>query len=220
LAEFLTTASISSRLEEILRTARHRVVLISPFLQLSTTLTERLRDCDRRRVEIVVVYGKEELRSDQEMPFADLRHLSLHFLPNLHAKCYCNESLMVIGSMNIYQFSERTNREMGVLLRAAEDAQAFADALEELKSILNAARVARLGKSRAWPAMGSCIRCGSTIRFSPDRPLCLPCYDTWAMFRNRDYPERRCHGCGRDAETSMSRPLCTRCRDESTRSWL
>jgi len=40
--------------------------------------------------------------------------------------------------MNMYEFSEKTNREMGVLINRVADAKVFEDALREIQSIVRA----------------------------------------------------------------------------------
>jgi hypothetical protein len=153
----------------------------------------------------------------------------LYFLPNLHAKCYFNEDRMVITSMNMYEFSEKHNREMGVLLEAREPA--YAEALLEVDSIIAAAEARSVefgthsrstyrptdhfperGSSRSHRrGSGVCIRCKMSIPLNPWRPMCGPCYDVWSAYQNPDYSEQWCHLCGRPEETSINRPLCRTC---------
>src|SRR5438552_576068 len=141
MAEFLTTHGTAFQIENVIAGAKTRLTLVSPFLKLSKTLTERLKDAARRGVKITIVFGKEELEREQGHTLAALADAHLYFLPNLHAKCYFNEDRMVITSMNMYEFSEKHNREMGVLLEAGEPG--YADAVREVDSII-AASEARL----------------------------------------------------------------------------
>jgi hypothetical protein len=229
MAEFLTTHGTAFQIENVIAGARKRLTLVSPFLKLSKTLTERLQDAARRNVRITIVFGKEELEHDQELLLAGLAGARLYFLPNLHAKCYFNEDRMVITSMNMYEFSEKHNREMGVLLAAGE--AAYADALREVDSII-AASEARSTASAGTHSRrtghptepfqgvsshshrrghGACIRCQASIPRNPWRPLCGACYEVWSTYQNADYQEQWCHFCGRPTETSVNRPLCWSC---------
>jgi len=139
MAEFLTTKGTSYYLEDIIRNAKNELVLISPFLQISKTLLERLKDADRQNVKIILIYGKDELKPDEKSKLQQLANVSLYFSKDLHAKCYYNEESMVITSMNMYEFSENTNREMGVLIRAKDDEKVYNEAVKEAKSILDSA---------------------------------------------------------------------------------
>ena len=162
-----------------------------------------------------------------------LSHLSLHFLENLHAKCYFNEQSMVIASMNLYEYSEKNNREMGLLLERGADRAAFEDALQEAKSITDAAKLIyepksvyathRLEGRYAHSSVhhpprnarilevGHCIRCGETIQLNPGAPLCGGCYAVWAEYGNYEYSENFCHVCGQQKDTSRRKPVCRTC---------
>ena len=61
----------------------------------------------------------------------------LYYYHNLHAKCYFNDSEMVITSMNMYEFSEKNNREMGIYINKSNDNSTFLDAFQETKSIID-----------------------------------------------------------------------------------
>ena len=231
MSEFLTTQGVAFQLETIVTGARTRLVLVSPYLQLSQTLYERLRDADGRGVKITLIYGKgTSLDRSHRSALAELDHLSAYFLENLHAKCYFNEARMVITSMNLYEFSEKTNREMGVLLTS--DEPAYREAVAEVKSIVAAsesvqvrsagygragatARSVAAVRERRRPSArddrGYCIRCARAIPYEPEIPYCDRCADMWSQFENASYPEQVCHSCGTAARTTMDRPLCWSC---------
>lgn len=138
MAEFLTTHATAANIENIILNARQKLVLVSPYLQLSRAFFDRLKDSDERGVKIVLVYGKHQLKPNERNQLEKLKNLSLFFCENLHAKCYFNEDNMVITSMNMLEFSEKTNREMGVLAKRQDDAGIFKDAVREVQSIVRA----------------------------------------------------------------------------------
>jgi hypothetical protein len=232
MAEFLTTHGTAFQIENVIAGAKKRLTLVSPFLKLSKTLAERLQDASRRGVTITIVFGKEELDHEQELVLAGLAGARLYFLPNLHAKCYYNEDRMVITSMNMYEYSEKTNREMGVLLDATDPA--YASAVQEVSSIIAASEL-RYGsepgahshyqqqQEHAHHGSGSgggvCIRCKTSVPRNPYRPLCNTCYGVWSSYQaDADYQEQWCHICGRQDATSVNRPLCWRCYRRAART--
>lgn len=238
MAEFLTTHGTTARIEQIISKARERIVLISPYLHWSKILYERLVEADRRGIPIVFVYGDKALRSEQQTKLDQLDHLSLYFCPNLHAKCYFNEQQLIISSLNLYEYSERNNREMGVVFSRNE--AVYKEAVEEVQSILEASELqsgesatlvdrpaasaarqssAPFGDDRR-PANrfrgradtgGYCIRCRDRIPLSPESPLCDEDEYIWAVFGNWDYEEKYCHKCGAEVATCKARPLCDKC---------
>lgn len=138
MAEFLTTQGTSYHLERIIMNADTWLVLISPYLKLSRNFEERLRDADRRNVDMTIIYGKSEIGPDEKARLRQFKNLELRFCDNLHAKCYINEDSVVITSMNMYDFSEKKNREMGVLITAGNDIDVYREARREVESIVRA----------------------------------------------------------------------------------
>lgn len=238
MARFLTTLDTSSHIEKVILQSQRRVTLITPYLRLNQHLLKRLREADSAGLEIRLVYRKNDVPDEELAKLRELRRVKLYSLEHLHAKCYANEQHIIISSMNLYEFSEKNNWEMSVLL-SAEDADAFTAARAEIESIINAATLEQPAggfgaavraffsgpPSAATPApqkrpAGTCIRCGDGIRYQPRAPLCDDCYDSWAAWGNEDYPEKKCHRCAKPANVSKGRPLCPECfrQDPFTRA--
>lgn len=228
MAEFLTTNGTSYHIENIILNAKKTLVLVSPYLQISKTFYERLKDATNRNVTIKIVYGKDELKPNERNSLAELRGLELFYFENLHAKCYFNESEMVITSMNMYEFSEKNNREMGVYLTKERDANIFDKAVNETKSIVESSEIIQLTKAQRKfspatkeatnqnkfkkPSRGYCIRCEERIPYDTEKPFCYDCFLTWSQYENPDYEENVCHACGEyDEPTSTNLPLCPEC---------
>jgi len=221
--KFLTTLEASAKVEKIIREAKNELTIITPFLKLSNLFLERFRDAENRGVRIKLVYGKRELDSKEQNNLEQLNNLDLYFCESLHAKCYFNEEQMVITSLNLYDYSIKNNREMGVYIKREENEKLFNDALTEANSIIQSAISEKISVEKEIPVeneelnhkMGFCIRRHETISFNPDRPLCTSCYKVWVEFGDPDYPENYCHGCGKIASTSYRKPLCWKCYNNS-----
>lgn len=228
MADFLTTAGVSYHIENIIIEANKKLVLVSPFLQLSKTLYERLKDTSNRDITINIIFGKDQLKPNEKNSLAELKNIELFYFENLHAKCYFNETKMVITSMNMYEFSQKTNREMGVLIDKSIDRSIFDKAVAEVHSIIQSAEVIPLKKtdrskyinnrndeSRSAKRLNHirayCIRCENRIDYNPDKPFCSECFAIWISFGNPDYQENVCHRCGEYEATSMNKPQCYGC---------
>ena len=139
MAHFLTTAGTSHHLEEIIKNAQARLVLVSPYVRISPRLIDNLMRADKRGVKITLIYGKDKgkLKSEEKDRLHDLQNLSLYFKESLHAKCYYNEKQLIITSMNLYDFSQTTNHEMGVLVQKQkeEDRAIYDRAVKEVDFI-------------------------------------------------------------------------------------
>jgi phosphatidylserine/phosphatidylglycerophosphate/cardiolipin synthase-like enzyme len=114
MAEFLDTTAISYHLERLLKTAKRRIVLISPYLKLRPRVRELIEDAARLGVQVQIVYGKKE-RCDEVDRLKTINRVSVTFCKNVHAKCYLNEDFGMVTSLNLYDFSQANNQEMGIL---------------------------------------------------------------------------------------------------------
>jgi hypothetical protein len=199
MAKLLTTSGISHHIEEIIKDASKRVVLISPYLRLNEGVRRLIQAKARSAVEVHVLFGKEDLRPQEEAWLRSQPHVRLRFLRNLHAKCYFNESSAIVASMNLHQYSQQNNVEVGVLLSKSEDRVAFSDLIREAEQLLVAADA------------GACIRCGGTIPRDPMQPFCPRCLAVWQKYENSDYAERFCHICHDPSTTSKRKPVCFDC---------
>lgn len=211
MASFLITSQITSAIESIIIQAKKKLVIISPYIQISRTFAQRFQEAATRNVKITLIYGKNDLRESEVQILAGIHNLDIYFCENLHAKCYFNESTMVLTSMNLYNFSQVTNREMGLLIDHVIDKQVFEQAEAEAKSLQNCSE-RRMIYQEDEP--GFCIRCGKEIDHNPSKPLCSHCFNTWNEFQNQHYEENFCHTCGEPEKTSMAMPECDPCYRE------
>lgn len=136
MAKFLNTSATNYFLEELIKSAKDRLILISPFLRLNDRIKELLEDKNRLKIDVRVVYGKSELQPEEISWLTALSYLRTSFCKNLHAKCYMNEELCIITSLNLYEFSQVNNNEMGVLIRRSEDPELYKEAYEEAQRII------------------------------------------------------------------------------------
>lgn len=137
--KYLRTSGITAGVEELIREARERLYIISPYLKLSDNIRELLNDKEREKAEVRIIFGKQELNPTEMSFLQNLKYVRLYFSKNLHAKCYLNEKKMIISSMNLYEFSQQNNREMGILIERdiEADRPVYEDAWKDIESILN-----------------------------------------------------------------------------------
>jgi phosphatidylserine/phosphatidylglycerophosphate/cardiolipin synthase-like enzyme len=136
MAKFLNTSATNYYLEEMIKGAKDRLILISPFLRLNDRIKELLEDKNRLKIDVRVVYGKSELQPEEVKWLQALTYIRTSFCKNLHAKCYLNEEACIITSLNLYEFSQVNNNEMGIFMSRSEDASLYRDAYEEAQRII------------------------------------------------------------------------------------
>lgn len=144
MAKFLNTSATSYFLEELIKNAKDRLVLISPFLKLNDRIKELLEDKNRLKIDVRVVYGKNELQPEEINWLKELAYVRTSFCKNLHAKCYLNEEMCIISSLNLYEFSQINNNEMGVLINRSTDSELYRDAYDEAQRIIRVSDEVRI----------------------------------------------------------------------------
>ena len=233
--KFLSTTGISHQLEEIIRNAEERLWLISPFLKVTPRIKQLLEDVNRLRIDSRVIYGKNELQPEENNWLKSMTSIRTSFCKDLHAKCFMNESEALLTSMNLYEFSQINNYEMGILVSRKEDPELYEEIYQESRRILRASEeiqitVARVPHSEAGnrqtavrdrnatttpqaskPAVGFCIRCKADLAADPSKPYCERCYRSWNRYKNAEYEEKFCHLCGMEHAATLQKPVCRPC---------
>lgn len=231
MAEFLDTTAVSDRLSQLIKHAKDRIILISPYLKINDRLKEFLEDQNRMKIDIRVIYGKSELKPAEIKWLQTLDYVHTSFHKNLHAKCYMSESEAIITSMNLYEFSQVNNEEMGIHVSLDDDPDLYQTILDEAQRLIRNADEIKVSvmrvhtpppkttlKSGEKPVSlksGVCIRCGKSIPLDPTHPYCKDDYRIWKKFGNNDFKEKYCHICGKDHPATFSKPADFACYNDN-----
>jgi hypothetical protein len=144
MAKYLDTSHISSELMELLKEAKERIILVTYSIQVNSQIQERLRTKSKLGTlgEITLIFGNTKPKQSELQWMADIDDLKVFQKKNLHAKCYINEKKAIICSMNLYDYSQTTNVEMGFLITKEEDLEAYNKMMEDIDDLrVNAERV-------------------------------------------------------------------------------
>lgn len=229
MARFLNTRKAVSEMEDLIRNAGEKLILVSPYLKISKDFKELLTFRNEKEKVTTVVFGKQELNPDEMKFLQNLRFVSLKYYEDLHAKCYLNDNTMIITSLNLYEFSMANNKEMGVLIDRNDpaDSALYEEAFNEVEYIISNSEKFEFGNSKpsyrskpftqpagathnkAAKQMGYCIRTGIEIPFNVEKPMSYEAYKVWNQYGDSEYPEKFCHYSGEPAngETCVSRPI-------------
>jgi len=231
MAKFLNTRKAVSEIEDLIKNAGERLILVSPYLKLSKDFKELLTYRNSKDKVTTVIFGKQELNPDEMKFLQGLRFVVLKYNEDLHAKCYVNDDKMVITSLNLYAFSMANNKEMGVLIdkNDATDTELFNDAFKEVDYINETSQRFELNSPKpvftkqvetksafSKPTAkqsnnpnGYCIRTGVEIPFNVEKPMCYDAFKSWSKYGDPEYAEKFCHFSGEpsNGETSVSRPI-------------
>jgi len=210
--KFITTKSISSSIDTIITEAEDELFIISPYLRLSKYYLDRLELTAKKGVNITFIYGKKEINKLTKDTLMSLKNIKLAYREPLHAKCFMNEKSLLISSMNLHEYSENYNDEMGLLVERSDARKVILETRKEIMRILELSTIMKNSQIiqdiiTRW----TCIRCGCTISKNLDKPFCAACWTSWDYWRNGDFPEKYCHHCSKEFESSKHKPLCAEC---------
>lgn len=231
MAKFLNTTGVSYHLEELIKSTDGRLILISPYLQFADRIKEHLKNLNIQKRDIRIIYRENKLQIDEQNWLAEQVGIRASLCKNLHAKCYLNDHEAIITSMNLYEFSQQNNNEMGILINKTDDPELYKAAFDEAQRLLTISEEIRVTVRTVAPAgreksetkppevrkvvpksdkpKGYCIRTGVEIPFNVEKPLSYDAYKSWSKYNDPGYPEKFCHFSGEPSagETCVSKPI-------------
>ncbi len=230
MAKFLNTTGVSYHLEELIKGTKDKLILISPYLQFTERIKEHLSNLNIQKRDIRIVYRENKLQLEENNWLESQIGIRTSLCKNLHAKCYINENEAIITSMNLYEFSQQNNNEMGIYISKEHDAELYKATMEEVQRLLTISEEIRVSIKKvnadtppktekkvveAKPVVtqssakstGFCIRTGISIPFNIEKPMSYDAFKTWN--KNPDSPENFCHYSGEpsDHKTSVNKPI-------------
>lgn len=125
--KFITTSQIGSIMENIFLDAKEFIIIISPYINMSLRIIEILQEKKSKNIDIVII-----CRNDFDDSYLANR---IYKRKNLHAKCYITESSAIIGSMNLYKYSQINNDEMGIYIEKNSFPCLYEDILNEARRL-------------------------------------------------------------------------------------
>jgi len=220
--------NLLAHVTRIIEAAEHKekVYLISPYLQLNTNIGDAIEKALKNGVDIRLIFRKGYELRDEERRFLINSSIQARELGHLHAKLYVSGTEGLVTSLNLYNYSDKESRELGItvsdyksvtkLQEIAEDWWEKADKVDRHSLLTGSSKVSKSESSpkkfeASKPAAGYCIRCGKSKSFDSKYPHCDDCYKKWAEYKNPAYPEKYCHKCGTSFKTSKKDPVCNNC---------
>ena len=136
MAKFLDTEGVSHYLQQLFKSTTKKLILISPYVRLHERYKSSLKNLDRLKIAIYLVCRKDELLEKEESWLKDLSSIRLSFNKHLHAKCYLNENEAIITSMNLHDYSQKNNYEMGIHVRRDTDHDLYNEISKEADRLI------------------------------------------------------------------------------------
>lgn len=137
MAKFLNTTGVSYHLEELIKSTKDRLILISPYLQFHKRIKDHLENLNIQKRDIRIIYKENRLQVEENNWLESQIGIRTSICNSLHAKCYLNEHEAIVTSMNLYSFSQQNNDEMGIHVTKENDADLYNDIYQDVQRLLN-----------------------------------------------------------------------------------
>ncbi len=126
---FVTTAEMVVCIEKILKEAEQEIIIVSPYIKMSKRIFSIINDKIRNNVDIKIVY-REKFETNK-------LNITTFKRENLHAKCFFSDKAILVGSMNLYDYSQINNDEMGIFFTKDECPQLYEKIKNEVYKLCN-----------------------------------------------------------------------------------
>jgi len=214
MAQFLSTIQIIAEIENIIKKADEKLILISPFLKLAPRFEKQLLRRNKKGKETIIICKKHEPNCEEIKKLQKkFEFLKIMYLEDIHAKCYLNDNKVIITSLNLYKTDDKTkvifekdkikaSYEMGVLIdmNNQEDKVLFENTIEEVDTIIEDCEKAKIGY---------CIKKGTLIPYNEEKPFSYDaCKEGYSSF-DKNVGQKYCHFSGEESngETSLANPV-------------
>ena len=134
--KIIGTTEISYEIEQTLDNAEKYLILVTPYLKLNQRLKVRLSDAFKRIDNVYILHREKELNIYESKWLESFKNVNIFPIKNLHSKIYVNEEVALISSMNLYEYSQINNHEIGVKLKISDDKTEYKDTINEIRIIL------------------------------------------------------------------------------------
>jgi len=138
MVKFLETTGVTYELAELIKKSKEKLWLVSPYIEINDQIRGHISSSDGRNVDIRVIFRKDAKIKPDDLSFLNkLKMKHLFEGKDLHAKCYLNENTAIITSMNLYDYSQTHNREVGIKIdkQMPEDKDLYNEIYQEMLSI-------------------------------------------------------------------------------------
>jgi phosphatidylserine/phosphatidylglycerophosphate/cardiolipin synthase-like enzyme len=118
--KILNTTEFTYEIEMLLKNCEKYLIILSPYLKINPRLSFIISNI---KVKTYLIYRDTDLKNIEPLKLND--NITIVQSKNLHAKAYINENNAIIGSLNLYDYSQVNNFELGVKISKKENLEQF-----------------------------------------------------------------------------------------------
>ena len=128
--ELLNTTELNYRIENLFRETNNYLIILSPYLDITKKLEIILKDSSSK---IVIIYRECK---NIEYYKKELSNIVFFQSKSLHAKAYISNKTTIISSLNLYEYSQINNFELGIMFENDIERKLFEKLFYEIQILL------------------------------------------------------------------------------------
>jgi hypothetical protein len=128
----LNTSQLNDRIEKMFETETKKLIIVSPFLDINETLIGILASSEAQ----IYIFCRKLEKNEKQKEKLTQKHIHFCWIENLHAKIYMSVSQTIITSLNLYEYSQINNYEMGVMFDNNSFDEMYLQLKSEIRNIL------------------------------------------------------------------------------------
>ena len=213
---------INTCLLDLIKGSKKYLILISPYVKPWGHLIDELTSSRKRGVDVELYYRSDK-KDEYVYSLEPLKEIGVKMfhIDTLHSKLYLSESMGIMSSMNLVDFSSSNSKEMGLVTDDENILKQFKDYSKELISKSSISKKSLIDRGmdfyqdvresieevkdviQDFKDEGNCIRCCDPIPFDMKKPYCGKCFKSWNKYKNENFKEKNCHKCRVERETTF-----------------
>jgi hypothetical protein len=203
--EILTTPQITSKIIDIIEKAEEYCFVVSPYFDpwIQSKISFEYASNKKKKIIFFFRHNQKKEDIDSIKEFHDKSHFDIVFINNLHAKIYVNENEALITSMNLTDYAQANNHEIGVLIKNKKKLNEIKDIIDK---IFRTGKVSNIG-NKYYKLLNN------NLFFEKEISYCTNCGDPRIKIKNYYYCEN-CTEKNRKGEISLLTQYCYLCGEK------
>jgi phosphatidylserine/phosphatidylglycerophosphate/cardiolipin synthase-like enzyme len=135
----LNTTELNLEIENMFKSEHRFIFILSPYLDLNKKIQTILANSSAKVIILYREIKNNQKNQTQIKKIEDFRtsmpKIQFYCIPNFHSKIYITSGALIITSLNLYEFSQINNFELGVILKETSYNKIILKLYEELQTL-------------------------------------------------------------------------------------
>lgn len=134
--EIISSSEHSVLIEKMINDSDKFLIIVSPFLKIHSRLKILLTDASNRCNNLIFIFRESSLSPNEQKWLQSIKNTTLINVKELHSKIYLNENSILLTSLNLHEYSQVNNFELGVFFQRPSFRNEYQKVLGEISGYI------------------------------------------------------------------------------------